>query len=409
MTLKNSSGEALQKRANDAIMPLYPHKKVALEKADGCHIYDTDGNKYLDCAAGIAVSALGHNHPSFNKGVQEQLDKGFTMCVGSFATSPKINAAELLIENCCSEQVFFCNSGAEAVEGAFKLSRAYAHYNKSEDCKEIIVFRNSFHGRTYGAVSATEKSLHQPQFGPYMSGFHFADFNDLDSVKALMSDKVCAVMVEPVQGEGGLTAGTKEFLQGLQKLCNDNEVALISDEIQTGMGRMGKLFAHAHFDYEPDIITLAKGIGGGFPVGAFMAKKKYSSVFKAGDHGTTYGGNPLATNVVYHVVSEISKPEFLERVREASTYFYAELEKLQSETGDAITALKGQGLMIGIDTKFQIKDLLGELLENGLMATQAGANTLRLTPPLTISNDDIDEAITKIKTVITSGNVPCQA
>ncbi len=407
MTIKNSSGEALQKRANDSIMPLYPHKHIALEKADGCYLYDTDGNKYLDCAAGIAVSSLGHNHPAFNKGVQEQLDKGFTMCVGSFAHEPKVNAAELLVNNCCSDKIFFCNSGAEAVEGALKLARAYAHYNRSEDCKEFIVFKNSFHGRTYGAVSGTQKSLSQPQFGPYLPGYHFADFNDLDSVKALITDKICGVLVEPVQGEGGLTAGTTEFLQGLQKLCNDNDIILISDEIQTGIGRMGTLFAHAHFDYEPDIITLAKGIGGGFPVGAFMAKDHVCSVFKPGDHGTTYGGNPLATNVVYHVVSEIVKPEFLARVREASAYFYDQLEALQAETGDAITAIKGQGLMIGLDTKFQIKELLAELLENGLVATQAGKNTLRLTPPLTISNTEIDEAIKKIKTVITSDNLPC--
>lgn len=396
-----------QKRANDVFMPLYPHKDVAIARGDGVYLYDMEGKKYLDCAAGIAVCALGHNHPIMKQAINEQLDKGFTMAIGSIPTEPKVKAAELLVSKCCAESVFFCNSGAEAIEGAIKLARAWAHYNRNEECKEIIVFRNSFHGRTYGAVSATEKSLHQPQFAPYLSGFHFADFNDLDSVKKLITDKICAVMVEPVQGEGGLTAGTKEFLQGLQALCNEHKILMISDEIQTGMGRMGTLMAHAHFDYEPDIVTLAKGLGAGFPVGAFMAKKHISDAFKAGDHGSTYAGNPLATNVVYHVVSELSKPEFLNRVKEASAYFIKKLNALHNETGNAITAVKGQGLMIGIDTKYKIADVLRELLSHGLMATQAGKNTLRLTPPLTISNDEIDEVVDIIAGVLNNEEKLC--
>lgn len=391
-----TSSTDLQARANAAVMPLYPHKDVAIARADGSYVYDMEGNQYLDCAAGIAVVSLGHNHPAFKRAITEQLETGFTMSVGSFATEPKVKAAELLTSNCCCDSVFFCNSGAEAIEGSLKLARSWAHHNRSEDCKEIIVFRNSFHGRTYGAVSGTEKSLHQPQFAPYLPGFHFADFNDLESVKALITDKICAALVEPVQGEGGLTAGTSEFLSGLQKLCNDNKIILISDEIQAGMGRMGKLMAHKHFGYEPDIVTLAKGIGSGFPVGAFMARKEISSVFKAGDHGSTYAGNPLACNVVYHVVNEIKNPEFLTRVTEAGDYFVKKLNALHNETGNAITGIKGEGLMIGIDTKFKIASLLSALLKNGLMATQAGKNTLRLTPPLTITNEEIDEAVEKI-------------
>lgn len=389
-----------QKRANDAFMNLYPHKEAVMARGDGSHLYDMEGNKFLDCAGGIAVCSLGHNHDVFNNAIKEQLDRGFTMVTGSLATEPKVKAAELLINNSNLDKIFFCNSGAEAVEGSMKLARSWAHHNKSEDCKEIIVFTNSFHGRTYGAISATEKSRHQPQFGPYLQGFHFAEFNDLDSVKALITDKICAIMVEPVQGEGGLTAGTKEFFTGLQKLCNDNKITLISDEIQAGMGRMGTLFAHENFDYDPDIVTMAKGLGGGFPVGAFMAKKHIADVFKVGEHGTTYGGNPLATNVVYRVVSEIAKPEFLARVKEANSYFIKKLEGLHNETGNAITTIKGEGLMIGVDTKYDVKDLLRELLKHGMLATQAGKNTLRLTPPLTITNADIDEAVEKIATVL---------
>ncbi len=390
----------LQTRANDAYMKLYPHKHIAIVRGNGVYLYDMDGKEYLDCAGGIAVTALGHNHPAFNKAITEQLERGFTMCIGSIATEPKVKAAELLLAHCCAEKIFFCNSGAEAVEGSLKLARTWAHQNKSEEAKEFIVFGSSFHGRTYGAVSATEKSRHQPQFAPYLPGFHFATYNDLDSVKALITDKICAIMVEPVQGEGGLTAGTPEFFKGLRDLCDDNNILLISDEIQSGMGRMGKLMAHAHFDYEPDITCLAKGLGGGFPVGAFMAKQKIADAFNAGDHGSTYAGNPLATNVAYHVVSEIVKPEFLKRVREASLYFRERLGALHNETGNAIKAVKGEGLMIGIDTKYQIKELLHELLEAGLMATQAGKNTLRLTPPLIISNEEIDKAVAVISDVL---------
>lgn len=397
----------MQTRANAAIMPLYPHKHVAMARGDGSYLYDMDGKKYLDCAGGIAVCALGHNHPVFNHAVKEQLDRGFTMVVGSIATEPKVKAAELLTSHCCTDQIFFCNSGAEAVEGSLKLARAWAHKHKGEHAKEFIVFGSSFHGRTYGAVSATEKSRHQPKFAPYLEGFHFAEYNNLDSVKALMSDKICAIMVEPVQGEGGLTAGTPEFFKGLRELCDAHNILMISDEIQAGMGRMGTLMAHAHFEYEPDIVCLAKGLGAGFPVGAFMAAKEIASAFEAGDHGSTYAGNPLATNVVYHVVSEISKPEFLTRVKEASAYFIKKLNALHNETGSAITAVKGEGLMIGIDTKYEVKGLLHELLEAGLLATQAGKNTLRLTPPLTISDLEIDEAVQKIEQVLKNEGTLC--
>lgn len=396
---KPSSGD-FQKRANDAFINLYPHKAVAMEKGDGSYLYDIEGNKYLDCAGGIAVCSLGHNHPAFNKGVREQLDRGFTMVVGSIATEPKVKAAELLLDHCAHNKIFFCNSGTEAVEGSLKMARAWAYKNKGEDCKEFIVFHNSFHGRTYGSVSATEKSLHQPKFAPYLSGFHFAEFNNLDSVKKLITDKICAILVEPVQGEGGLTAGTQDFFTGLEKLCKDNNILLISDEIQAGMGRMGTLYAHQHFNYNPDIVTLAKGLGGGFPVGAFITKKNIAESFEVGDHGSTYAGNPLATNVVFHVVSEIAQPKFLTRVKEAGEYFIKKLNALHNETGNSITAVKGQGLMIGVDTKYDIKGLLNELLIAGLLATQAGKNTLRLTPPLTISDEEIDEAVEKIGAVL---------
>lgn len=410
MNLKNTKGSDLQKRADNALMPLYPHKDVALARGEGCYVFDTEGEKYLDCAGGIAVTSLGHNHPVYNAAIADQLKTGLSMCIGSFATEPKVAAAELLTKNCtAADQIFFCNSGAEAVEGCIKLARTWAHHHKNEDAKDIICFHNSFHGRTYGAVSATEKSLHQPQFAPYMSGYHFADFNDLDSVKTLVNDKTCAILIEPVQGEGGLTPADPAFLKGLEQLCQDNKILLISDEVQAGMGRLGTLFAHDTLGYTPDLIALAKGLGGGFPVGAFMARGDISKTFKAGDHGTTYGGNPLATKVVHAVVSEILSDGFLDHAQEMSAYFKTALETLQAETGDIVTNIRGQGLMIGIETKFAVKDLLAALLENGLLATQAGSNTLRLTPPLIIQKHEIDDAIAKIKTVLTEGGLDEQS
>lgn len=390
--------KTMKERTEEVIMPLYPPKAVTLERGEGVYLYDDTGKEYLDCAAGIAVSSLGHGNTEYTKGAIDQLNK-FIMCVGSFPSKPKVEAAELLISESSLDQIFFCNSGAEAVEGCLKLARKWAHKNKHENCKEIIAFDCSFHGRTYGAVSCTYKSTKQPEFGPYLPGIKFAEFNNLQSVKDLINDNTCAILVEPVQGEGGIRPATKEFMQGLRALCDENEIVLISDEIQAGMGRLGTLFAHDYYDIEVDLCTIAKGMGGGFPVGAFLGKKKFTSAFDAGDHGTTYGGNPLATRMVYETVKQIREPSFLKNVEETGTYLIEQLEKLKSET-NSIEEIRGQGLMIGVDTAFDIKELLNSLLENGLIATQAGAKSLRLTPPLIFDKSHVDEAIEKIGHVI---------
>lgn len=390
-------------RINDVIIPLYPPKNVTLERGDGVYLFDTEDKKYLDCASGIGVNALGHGNTEYTKAAIDQMNK-FIMCVGSFPTTPKIEAAELLVNNSCLDQIFFCNSGAEAVEGCLKLARKWAHKNKSPECKEIIAFENSFHGRTYGAVSCTYKSTKQPEFGPYLPGINFAKFNDIESVKSLITDKTCAVIIEPVQGEGGICPANKEFIQELRALCTEHEIIFISDEIQAGMGRLGTLYAHEYFDYEPDLVTIAKGMGGGFPIGAFLGKKKFTDAFDAGDHGTTYGGNPLGTRMAHVTVSQINKPEFLENVRKTGEYFMEELNKLKSET-NSIEEIRGIGLMIGIDTAYDIKKLLSGLLDNGLIATQAGAKSLRMTPPLIFTTDHVDEAIDKLSHVIKNGDL----
>lgn len=395
--------ENYKKRASDVIMPLYPQKAVTLSHGEGMYLYDTDGKQYLDMAAGIAVSALGHSNQQLKDTIKGQIDQ-LMMCVGSYPTAPKVNAAELLVNNCCQEQVFFCNSGAEAVEGCLKLARKWAHEHKGPDCKEIIAFKGSFHGRTYGAASCTYKSKKQDYFAPYLPGIHFAEFNNLENVKALISDKTAAVIVEPVQGEGGLKPATPDFIQGLRDLCTEQEIIFISDEIQAGMGRLGTLWAHAYFDIEPDLVAIAKGMGAGFPVGAFLGKKKFTSAFAPGDHGTTYGGNPLATAVVHTVVSQIKEPAFLQHVREVGAYLMDGLNKLKTDT-NSIEDVRGVGLMIGVDTVYDIGKLLNKLLEDGLIATQAGERTLRLTPPLIISKSEADEALDKFSHIIRKGDL----
>lgn len=384
-------------------MNVYTLQNVVLERGDGCYLYDTDGKQYLDCAAGIAVVALGHNSPIFNKAITDQLAQ-FAMCTGSFVTPPKAKAAEFLTKAAGMDRIFFCNSGAEAVEGAIKTARIWAHEEKGPDVKEIITFTNAFHGRTYGAMSLTEKSRHNPEFSPYVPGIHFAEFNDIESVKKLITNKICAIIVEPIQGEGGVLPATPDFMKGLRALCDEHDICLIVDEIQTGIGRTGTFFAHEQYGIKPDMMTLAKGMGGGFPVGAYLAMDKFGKHIKPGMHGTTYGGNPLATSVAYAVSSAVHKPEFLAHVKEVSAYLMDGLEKLKRET-NSIEDIRGKGLMIGLDTVFDIKKLLKALLESGMIATQAGARSLRLTPPLTLTKAQADEALKIIGDVIQKGDL----
>lgn len=392
-----NNAQDLITRARSVSMNTYPLQPVVMDHGKGCYLYDIDGNEYLDFAAGIAVASLGHAHPTLMKAIETQINK-FMICPASYMTEPRVKAAELLVQNSCADKVFFCNSGAEAIEGALKLARLWAHKNKSEDCKEFIAFGNSFHGRTMGAVSVTEKSRLYPQFGPYLKS-HFGVFNDIDSVKPLISDKICGIILEPVQGEGGVTPSKPEFLQGLRALCDEHNIALIFDQVQCGMGRTGRLFSHDHFGVEGDIITLAKGIGSGFPVGAMIAKDKFADAMEVGMHGTTYGGNPVACAVICAIMEEFLKPGFMEHVSAMGTRLVDGLKAIQSRS-NKIEAVRGMGLMVGADLSIPVKDALGKLRDNGMMATQAGSKTLRLTPPLIVQDNEIDEALEKIETTL---------
>lgn len=397
------------KKTEELLVATYKAQPVVMDRGDGVYAWDTDGKKYLDFAAGIAVASLGHAHPKMLETINTQAARMMT-CQASYATQEKLKAAQILVENSCFDLVYFSNSGAESVEAALKCARKWAYDNKSETANEIIAFNQSFHGRTYGAASVTAKRLTQPFFAPYLDGVHFADFNDIDSVKALVNDNTAAIIVEPVQGEGGLTPATPQFLRALRKLCDEQNICLIFDEIQAGMGRLGTFFAYESFSccpdcvegkepnhdksspIEPDIACLAKGMGGGFPVGAMVAKHPYGDAIVVGTHGTTYGGNPLACAVAATVMSEILSDGFLEHARKVSEILLSGLAKIQRDS-NKITDIRGKGLMIGVDTSFDIKVLLRALQSNGLMATQAGSATLRLTPPLILSEEQAKEAL----------------
>lgn len=383
------------------LVKTYAPQPVVMNHGKGCYAYDTDGKEYLDFAAGIAVASLGHAHPAMLETINKQAAR-LMACQASYATKEKLDCAQLLVDNSFADLIYFSNSGAESVECALKMARKWAYDNKSKDAHEIIAFHNSFHGRTYGAASVTEKRHAQPYFGPYLPGVHYAQFNDIESVKKLVSKKTCAIIVEPVQGEGGLTPADPAFLKGLRDLCDAENIALIFDEIQSGMGRLGHFNAYEAFPQEdgstiaPDIACWAKGMGSGFPVGAVGARKEFGEALVPGTHGTTYGGNPLSCAVATSVMKQILAPGFLDNVRTRGKQFTDGLKAMQRES-NKITEVKGAGLMVGLNTSLDIKALLKGLQDNGMMATQAGSATLRLTPPFIVGESDIQAALEKIE------------
>lgn len=409
--MTHPSTQEIIKKTENVLISTYTAQPVVLDHGRGVYAFDTEGKKYLDFAAGIAVASLGHANPAIIKTISEQSAR-LMACQASYATLEKLECAELLVNNSCFDQVYFCNSGTESVEAALKCARKWAYDTKGVECNEIIAFRNSFHGRTYGSASVTEKRMTQPYFAPYLEGVHFANFNDISTVKPLISSKTAAIIVEPVQGEGGLEPASACFLSALRALCDEHKIALIYDEVQAGMGRLGTLFAYQSFSYceprpdceickdsnrksipiEPDIACIAKGMGGGFPVGAMLAKRPIGSAIVVGTHGTTYGGNPLACAVAATVIKEMIKPGFMDHIRSMSSLLFNGIKDLQRDS-NKITDIRGKGLMIGVDTSFEIKTLLRTLQSNGLMATQAGKNTLRLTPPLILTEDQANEAL----------------
>ena len=369
----------------------YNRFPVVIEKGEGVYVYDVNGKKYLDFAAGIAVSALGYSDEEYKEALKEQIDK-IMHTSNLYYNVPAIEAAKKVVEASGLKKAFFTNSGAEAIEGALKMAKRYAYDKNGAGEYEVIAMNHSFHGRTMGALALTGNVHYQEPFGPMIPGIKYADFNDLDSVKSLVNEKTCAIILEPVQGEGGIYPAEKEFIEGIRKICDENDIIMICDEIQCGMGRTGKMFAFQNYNVVPDIITCAKALGCGVPVGAFVAGEKCCNSLVPGDHGTTYGGNPLATAAVSKVFDLFEKRNILSRVKEVSAYLEEQLDKLV-DAFDNVQERRGKGLMQGLVLATPVGETVNKAIEKGLLVISAGSNVLRMVPPLVITKDNVDEMI----------------
>lgn len=382
--------------ANDILINVYGFWPVQFAKGKGVYLYDTAGKKYLDFGSGIAVNALGYAHPRYTKALKKQIDK-LHMGLCYVADPVRIEAAETLLAVSELEQVFFCSTGAEAVEGALKIARKWAKAEKHKDAYEIIYVKNSFHGRTMGALSVNGQQQYREGYEPLLSGTHEAEFNNLKSVKKLVNANTCAIIVEPVMGEGGIIAGTQEFLSGLRAISDEHNICLIFDEVQCGMGRLGTIFAYEHFNVVPDIVCMAKGLGAGFPVGAILGMKKFTSHITAGTHGSTYGGNPLACTAVTTVIKELLRPGFLENVDKVGQVLRDGLEDIAKHT-NLISNVRGVGMMIAADFNGgEVKPFVKQCLKNGLIVLSCGENAIRIVPPLILTEKQAREGLSILK------------
>ncbi len=380
-------------KAERYVLHTYNRFPVVLERGEGVYLYDTEGRRYLDFAAGIAVFALGYKNEVFNRALKNQIDKVIHTS-NLYYNVPMAMAAEKLAAASGMDKVFFTNSGTEAVEGAIKAARKYAWMKDGGTDHEIIAMKNSFHGRSLGALSVTGNTHYQEPFKPLIGGIRFADFNDLESVRSRVTDRTCAVILETVQGEGGIYPADPAFLQGMRELCDERDILLILDEIQCGMGRTGEWFAWQGYGVKPDIMTTAKALGCGVPVGAFVLNKKTAEAsLVPGDHGTTYGGNPLACAAVSAVFDQYEKKNLLEHVREIAPYLEKRLDEL-TENSEFVTARRGKGLMQGLVIREKtVGQVVNEALSAGLLVISAGSDVLRLVPPLVITEENVDEMI----------------
>ncbi len=383
--------------AEENLLHTYNRYSIVLEKGDGVYLYDTDGNRYLDFAAGIAVFAFGYNNKSYNDALKAQIDK-LIHTSNLYYNIPAADAAKKLTGLSGLDRVYFTNSGTEAIEGAIKTARKYAYNKDGSTDHEIIAMEHSFHGRSMGALSVTGNAKYREAFQPLIGGVKFAEFNDLESVKSLVTDKTCAIILEPVQGEGGIYPASREFITGIRKICDEKDILLIFDEIQCGMGRTGTMFAHEEYGVKPDILTLAKALGCGIPVGAFLTTEKAAALVP-GDHGTTYGGNPLAAAAVNHVLELFQTTDILAHVNQISEYLERQLDMLTAEV-DCVEAHRGKGLMQGIILNRPANDVVMKAMDKGLLVITAGSNVLRLVPPLIITERHVDEMIEKLKAAL---------
>ena len=383
------------KESEESILHTYNRFPVVFEKGQGCYLYDSEGKEYLDFAAGIAVNSLGYHYPGYDEALKDQIDK--LMHISNlYYNEPIIEAGAKLVKASKMSKAFFTNSGTEAIEGALKAAKKYAYVRDGHADHEIIAMNHSFHGRSIGALSVTGTAHYREPFEPLMGGVKFADFNDFESVKAQITDKTCAIITEVVQGEGGIYPAKKEFLEGLRQICDEKDIMLIFDEIQCGMGRTGSMFAWQGYGVKPDIMTMAKAIGNGVPVGAFaMTEKVAKASLLPGDHGTTYGGNPFVCAAVDTVLQIFEEEHLLEHVKEVSVYLEEQLDHLVKESS-AVKERRGKGLMQGLVLEKPVTEVIRKGMEHGLITISAGGNVLRLVPPLVITKEHVDEMIEKL-------------
>ena len=384
-------------KAESAILHTYNRFQVVFDRGEGVYLYDNTGKQYLDFASGIGVQSLGYGNEEYKQALKNQIDK-LTHISNLYYSEPMAEAAAKVVKATGMSRVFFTNSGTEAIEGAIKAVRKYAWLKDGKHDHEIIAMNHSFHGRSMGALSITGNEKYQEPFKPMIGNVKFADFNDLDSVKALVNEKTCAIIMETIQGEGGIYPATEEFLKGVRKICDENDILLVLDEIQCGMGRSGYMFAWQEYGVEPDIMTCAKALGCGVPVGAFVLNEKTAKgTLAPGDHGTTYGGNPFVCAAVSKVLDIFEKDKIVEHVKEVSVYLEGRLDELVKEY-DFLATRRGKGFMQGLVVQGRpVGEIINKALENGLVIISAGSNVIRMLPPLVIEKEHVDEMIEKLK------------
>ena len=385
------NNETITNLGLEYVMNTYGRLPLSFARGQGSYVWDADGNKYLDMVSGIAVNNLGHCHPKVVEAIKKQAD--FLLhCSNLYWNENQVTLAKLIVDNSCGSKVFFCNSGAEANEGAIKLARKWSYNKYGTGRHEIITALNSFHGRTLTALTATGQQKYQQGFAPLTPGFSYVEYNNLAMLQEAITPQTCAIMLEPVQGEGGIRPAEQSYLDGIKELCQEYDLLLILDEVQTGLGRTGKLFAYEHYGIEPHIFTLAKGLGGGFPIGALVARGEAGETFKPGEHAATFGGNPLASAAGNASLTAIIQENLPQQALEKGEYIKAEVQKLAVQI-PLIREFRGLGLLIGIELAVEAKPVQDYSLSRGLIVNSVQSNTIRLVPPLNIGYDDIDKAL----------------
>ena len=378
-------------QADKVMINTYNRFPVVLDRGEGVYLYDVNGKKYLDFAAGIAVFSLGYNNKKYNDALKAQIDK-LLHTSNLFYNVPAIEAATKIVNATGLDKAFFTNSGTEAIEGALKVAKKYAYNKDNTKEYEFIAMKHSFHGRSNGALAVTGNEKYQEGFVPKQFRAVFAEYNNLEDVVSKITDKTCGIILETVQGEGGIFPAKKEFLEGLRKICDEKDILLIFDEVQCGMGRCGSMFAYQQYGIKPDVVALAKALGCGVPVGAFVAGEKCSSALVPGDHGTTYGGNPFATAAVSTVFDLYEELDVVSHVNEVGAYLGKKLDEM-AEKLDAVKEHRGTGLMHGLELNVPVGEIVNKALEKGLIVISAGCNTLRMVPPLIVTKEEIDDML----------------